>query len=217
MPPTGSCWDFFLVHASADHAYAEALYTLLSRHRRVFLDTQKLRPGDAWDADILAAFESSAAFVVLVSAHLVLAHYAREEIVRAVNLHRAGRARVIPVWLDTSGAGYGLEVFQGFRPAGRPDQVARALLGRNRRVLTSRDAVPLAGALTTAIPAHRAHDLLDTLRQRGIPVARAPAWGDTWLAVAATVAGSSDQLALILDHAMAVVPGAPEWEAFLEP
>jgi hypothetical protein len=95
-------WDFFIAHAGPDTVRAEQLYALLKPHARVFLDSQCLELGDAWDEALGVAQKDSMITVVLVSPGTPSAYYQREEIAGAVHLSRqAGRHhRVIPIYTD---------------------------------------------------------------------------------------------------------------------
>lgn len=45
-------WDFFLAHSSADKDTALFLFELLKKKARVFLDSERLLPGDDWDSEL---------------------------------------------------------------------------------------------------------------------------------------------------------------------
>jgi tetratricopeptide (TPR) repeat protein len=113
----------FLAHASADVAQARVLYRLLeARGVRVCFDEAVLRGGDDWHALLPRYVRESAIVVALVSDATAQAHYARSEIVVAVNLVRREGRRLVPVLL-TPGAElpYGTEqlhALSGFDDAG---------------------------------------------------------------------------------------------------
>ena len=58
MEHTDYTWDFFIAHAGADKASAEALYSLVASNARVFLDSKCLKPGDDWDRELTRAQRS---------------------------------------------------------------------------------------------------------------------------------------------------------------
>lgn len=109
-------WDFFLAHADADKAAAEALYELLRPTFKVFLDSRCLLLGDDWDHEIALAQRRSAATLVLVSSRVEGAYYQREEIAAAIDLarHDKNNHRVVPILLDSqAGLPYGLRLKHG--------------------------------------------------------------------------------------------------------
>jgi serine/threonine protein kinase len=111
-------WDVFIAHAEPDVAVAEALYKVLSRKLRVFLDRKCLRPGDTWDAELSKAQRESLITVVLVSSRTGEAYYAREEIASAIRRAREAPSehRVVPIFLDKESSRnppYGLALRQG--------------------------------------------------------------------------------------------------------
>jgi TIR domain/FHA domain len=95
-------FDFFIAHAGPDVKAARALYRLLSKSHRVFLDAESLMPGDPWDEKLPRAQKQSRVTVVLVSACTDYAYYQREEIAQAIDLSRseAGRHHVVPIYLS---------------------------------------------------------------------------------------------------------------------
>ena len=97
-------WDFFLAHAGPDKKIAEALYDLLLRDCRVFLDVRSLRLGDDWDVELAKAQRDSLVSVVLVSAHTGGAYYQREEVAAAIALARQNpdSHRVVPLYIDSA-------------------------------------------------------------------------------------------------------------------
>jgi hypothetical protein len=98
-----SKFDFFIAHAGPDAKAATALYRLLSKTHRVFLDAKSLMPGDPWDEVLPKAQQQSRITVVLISPHTDFAYYQREEIAQAIALSRseAGRHHVIPIFLGS--------------------------------------------------------------------------------------------------------------------
>jgi TIR domain len=130
-------WDFFLAHAGADAAFAEALYDRLTSKARVFLDSRVLLAGDDWDRELQKAQHESRVTVVLISAQTDGAYYVREEIAAALELarHDSDRHRVIPVYLDGGpdrAIPYGLRLKHGLlvdsHTASATDQLVTQLL-----------------------------------------------------------------------------------------
>jgi len=133
-------YDFFIAHASADLHIAEALYTRLVDHARVFLDSKNLLPGDDWDVELSHAQRHSLITVVLVSAATEAAFYQRDEIAAAIAMARDNPPsqkkhthRVIPVYLGEvpdDGLPYGLRLKHRITLAGIEgvDVVAKRLI-----------------------------------------------------------------------------------------
>jgi hypothetical protein len=131
-------WDFFLAHAGADTAMAEALYDVLIERATVFLDERSMLPGDSWTRILPAVLKQSRIIVVLVSAHTRGAWYQDSEIRIALDLLRdyPERYRVIALLLDEAGAirrselPYGLEqtVLVSWAKCGGVVSVAKRLL-----------------------------------------------------------------------------------------
>ncbi len=109
-------WDFFISHAGADVASAEALFDVLKSSSRVFVDSHSLRPGDNWPQELAAAQGASQITLVLASSQTEKAYYQGEEIARAINMSReeGSSHRVIPIYLDDVKAQvpFGLQVLQ---------------------------------------------------------------------------------------------------------
>ncbi len=113
-------WDIFIAHAGADLAPAQALFGLLDRHLKIFLDDERLRLGDNWDLELAAAQQDSLVTVVLVSRRTDAAFYQREEIAAAIQMARNDPQshRVVPIYLDAESAArppYGLTIKHGVR------------------------------------------------------------------------------------------------------
>jgi hypothetical protein len=120
MASQSATYDLFLAHPSADTPSARALYDLLQPDVRVFLDERSLPPGARWDQEIPAAQRASRATVVLISRHADAAWYLRDEIVTAIELHRAAPAAhgLVPLLLEPGAAlPYGLSHVQAIAVA----------------------------------------------------------------------------------------------------
>lgn len=120
MASQSATYDLFLAHPSADTPSARALYDLLQPDVRVFLDERSLLPGARWDQEIPAAQRASRGTVVLISSHADAAWYLRDEIVTAIELHRAAPAAhgLVPVLLEPGAAlPYGLSHVQAIDAA----------------------------------------------------------------------------------------------------
>ena len=98
-------WDLFLSHAGQDGSLAKQLFDLLHSKLRVFLDSERLGPGDKWDVSIPAAQRASLVTVVLVSSRTADAYYQGEEIARAIAMERSdpNAHRVVPVYVEILG------------------------------------------------------------------------------------------------------------------
>lgn len=113
-------WDIFLAHAGPDKEAAEILFSQLTPHCRVFLDSQCLNLGDDFDFELSKAQRTSRITVVLVSNSTEQAYYQREEIAAAINMARidGSRHRVVPIYLHGfppkgGGIHYGLQLKHG--------------------------------------------------------------------------------------------------------
>src|SRR4051812_2251694 len=95
-------WDIFLVHAHVDADRAAELLARVGAGYRVFLDRASLSDGSAWDTAIPDALRSSRVIAVLLSPAFAGAHYARDEVIRAVALARTNppKCLTVPVYLD---------------------------------------------------------------------------------------------------------------------
>lgn len=91
--------DCFIAHASVDGPAARALATHLAGRRTVFLAQRDLASG-SWDEAIAQAQRNAAATIVLLSRDSTSAYYLMEEIAAAVELHRQGAHRIVPVALE---------------------------------------------------------------------------------------------------------------------
>src|SRR5215213_8783667 len=92
----------FLSYAHEDGGTADELRRHLAplRHERIIVDwcDRDLVAGSDWDAAIRAKLESANLVVVLISADLLASTYAYGvELSRAMELHRSGTLRVVPV------------------------------------------------------------------------------------------------------------------------
>lgn len=108
----------FIAYAKPDADYADKLYLLLTGiGYRIFLDRQTLTPGQNWTVEIPRAQSSSLVTVVLISNRSDAAYFEKEEIASAIQLTRAQRHRVVPVYLngeiiDEDRVPYGLRQLQ---------------------------------------------------------------------------------------------------------
>jgi hypothetical protein len=117
---SGASYDLFIAYPSHNKAAARILYDLLQPDIRVFLDDLSLRPGDRWDHEIATAQRASRVTVILISKHAATAWYLGDEIVSAIELHRAAPAahRLVPVLLEAGvSLPYGLHHVQAINAA----------------------------------------------------------------------------------------------------
>jgi hypothetical protein len=139
-------YDLFLAHAVADKPSARALYALLQPDVRVFLDERSLPDGARWDIEIPAAQRASRATVFLISSSSDHAWYLGDEIVTAIQLHRAAPAAhlLVPVLLEPGASiPYGLSQVQAIAAVG-PGSLARVAAQLRGVVSRSRgQAAPL--------------------------------------------------------------------------
>jgi O-acetyl-ADP-ribose deacetylase (regulator of RNase III) len=94
--------EVFISYAHEDEAWCDALRKHLSSLRQEGVITdwydRKIGAGADWDQDIAAHMESARVILLLLSPDFMYSDYIAEaEIPRALELHRAGKARVIPV------------------------------------------------------------------------------------------------------------------------
>lgn len=94
-------YHIFIAHSGADHDIALQLYQTLIPTYQVFLDSESLLPGDAWDDELMKAQGESLITAVLISPNTEAAYYQREEIATAVDLSRQQNYshRVVPIYL----------------------------------------------------------------------------------------------------------------------
>ncbi len=93
-------YDVFIAYAKPDFKFAEKIYTLLSViGNRVFLDQKNLKGGDEWLKEIANAQEHSLLTVVLISNFSDSAYFQKAEILKAIELVREKRHRIVPVYL----------------------------------------------------------------------------------------------------------------------
>lgn len=94
----------FISYAHADEEHRRALETHLSLLRRkgvlhLWTD-RRIGVGDEWKSSINQAVESADLFLILVSADLLASDYCwDEEMARAIERHREGKATVVPIFV----------------------------------------------------------------------------------------------------------------------
>lgn len=98
-------YDAFIAYARPDAESADTLYSLLTAiGYRVFLDRRTLIPGQNWPEEIKRAQNSSLVTVVLISNRSDSAYFEKEEILCGIDLAKAHRHRVVPVYLNARAA-----------------------------------------------------------------------------------------------------------------
>jgi len=102
--PEGKKYHVFLAHSGKDTETAAEIKRLLGEAVSVFLDCESLSPGDTWDTEIPKAQQESLTTVILISRSIELSFYQQEEVAGAIALARESEHRVIPVYLNKSGA-----------------------------------------------------------------------------------------------------------------
>lgn len=160
MTTAGPNYDVFLAHAGPDHPIATRLYKLLTTRYRVFLDSESLMPGDAWDEAIPRAQQLSAMTVILISSNTKRGYYAKEEIAAAIDLARKDQSthRVVPVYLEGRSANsdvpYGLQRLVGIfvEDTGSVEDVAAKLERMLERLKSSSRGDSGGGAGLAAAP-----------------------------------------------------------------
>lgn len=114
----GRC-DLFLAAPSVSSGSARELYDLLERDVKVFLAERSLGPG-RWDQQLPLAQRASRATVILISRDAGDAWYRADEIMRAIDLHRASPEAhlLVPVLLESDApVPYSLEHVQAIDAA----------------------------------------------------------------------------------------------------
>ncbi len=85
---------------------------------------RKIGAGTAWEKQILAQLESAQIIVLLISSDFIASDYCYKiEMTRALERHRAGEARVVPVVLRP--CMYGTRICSARQPAGLPQFIAK--------------------------------------------------------------------------------------------
>ena len=105
--PQPCAWDVFISHTgnSADKPFARALKKLLKRTSwglRVFLDDDSLQPGDDSRRNIMAAIETTAVAVLLLSTEYFEREATAEELQALYARHAQHRVQLLPVFLRMS-------------------------------------------------------------------------------------------------------------------
>jgi hypothetical protein len=79
----------FVSYSRVDFAFAEAVVDALRRHERLdpWLDLQRLRPGDDWEAALDKGLDEADALVLVASPSALASNYVRRELARARDRH----------------------------------------------------------------------------------------------------------------------------------
>jgi hypothetical protein len=95
-------YDIFIAYSTVDFDYAKRLHTALSAAgRQVFLDRVSLPEGVFWPDAIREAQQDSLMTLILVSDRVAPSYFQQEEILRAIELSRDDKRRVIlPLYLN---------------------------------------------------------------------------------------------------------------------
>lgn len=105
----------FIAYESRNRWIAKYLHSALARHTSTFLDVRCLRPGDRWVEQIRSAQDNAEVTVVLVGESGASSWFQQAEYLRAIELARSNKQRLVPVYICGSPepAPYGLEGVQG--------------------------------------------------------------------------------------------------------
>lgn len=108
-------YRIFIAYQSDNRWIAEHLHSALARNTLTFLDVRCLRPGDRWVQQIRSAQDSAEITILLVGESGATSWFQQAEYLRAIELARANRQRLVPVYICGSPepAPYGLEGVQG--------------------------------------------------------------------------------------------------------
>jgi hypothetical protein len=114
-PSSDPRYRIFIAYQSKDRWIAEHLHSSLSRQALTFLDVRCVRPGDRWVEQIRMAQDAAEVTVVLIGSTKATSWFQQAEYLRSIELARAGKQRLIPVYTEGSptDAPYGLEGVQG--------------------------------------------------------------------------------------------------------
>ena len=94
-------YDAFIAYAGPDIEYAKKLDSLLSViGYSVFMAPHKLSLGTRFPQELIRAQESSLLTLVLISSHSDASYFLQEEILRAIELAKKQRHRVLPIYLS---------------------------------------------------------------------------------------------------------------------
>jgi tetratricopeptide (TPR) repeat protein len=93
-------WDVFLAYPSPERARAQALYdALTAADLKVCFDQVVLKLGDDWHDLLPRHLDASSVVVALIPTDISAAHYARSELIRAIDRVRRKGRRLVPVRL----------------------------------------------------------------------------------------------------------------------
>lgn len=139
----GQANRIFIAYQSEDRWIAEYLHSALSQHAATFLDVRCVLPGDRWVERIRNALDDAEITVALVGKSKATSWFQQAEYLRAIELARANKQRLIPVYLGGSleAAPYGLEGVQGIVTtwaSGLRDIEVREIAARIAALLSSR-------------------------------------------------------------------------------
>jgi hypothetical protein len=110
-PDSPQHYQIFIAYDSDDRCIAEYLHTELSRYAPTFLDVRCLLPGDRWVEQVRTAQEQAEITVLVVGAEEANSWFQQTEYLRAIELARTNRQRLIPVYTrgTPKAPPYGLE------------------------------------------------------------------------------------------------------------
>ena len=142
-------YQFFIAFAGADREAARRLCNALEALGQAVFFDERLEPGAEWMVEIPRALRESETVLALVSGVEQTegpGHYARAELVAAIQGHRRRQKRVVPIYLQGHEVPlevpFGLAGLHGLFLTEGPSAVAARLVGTEATTLT--DAPPLA-------------------------------------------------------------------------
>lgn len=114
IPPIDK-YNIFIAYDSKERWIAESLHSALVQHTSTFIDTRSLRPGDRWVESIRSVQDNAKITIVLIGNLGATSWFQQAEYLRAIELVRAKKQRLVPIYTHGSPASvpYGLEGVQG--------------------------------------------------------------------------------------------------------
>lgn len=107
-------YHFFLSYSNKDRIKADKFFNTLDKYFHIFYAPYSIKLGEEWPKKIRLAQKDSLTTLILYSNNTENAYYQNEEIIRAIEGHRNGKQKIIPIALDSvKQTPLGLKLIQG--------------------------------------------------------------------------------------------------------